>query len=94
MKSTAYFSASRLSRIGHGLTQKSNQKKSEFLTGLGRLFSSVLIALSDDMEPRIKQRRDRSGEAFWQVYDPLTGKSARLNSELEVRFWLEQRYYR
>ncbi|BAU15407.1 hypothetical protein LEP3755_59650 [Leptolyngbya sp. NIES-3755] len=44
-------------------------------------------------EPRVWQRRDRSGQTYWQVYDPETNRSARLSSEQEVRQWLEQRYY-
>ncbi|MBD1867415.1 hypothetical protein H6F95_08910 [Cyanobacteria bacterium FACHB-471] len=50
--------------------------------------------MAGNEEPQISQKRDRSGEVFWRVYDPTTGESARFNSELEVRFWLEQRYYR
>lgn len=44
-------------------------------------------------EPQVWQQRDRSGQTYWQVYDPETSRSASLSSEQEVRQWLEQRYY-
>lgn len=44
-------------------------------------------------EPQVRQRRDRFGQMYWQVYDPATNCSATLNSEQEVRQWLEQRFY-
>jgi YD repeat-containing protein len=43
-------------------------------------------------EPQVRQRRDRSGQIYWLVYDPETNRSARLSSEQEVRQWLEQRF--
>lgn len=93
MKSTLHFSASRASNLDSGLSQKA-RPGSKFLAGLGSILLSILNTLSGNEEPQIRQNRDRSGEIFWRVYDPTTGESARFNSELEVRFWLEQRYYR
>jgi hypothetical protein len=93
MKSTLNFSASRISNLENGLVQK-NRRESKLLRGLGQILLSVLNTLSANEEPQIKQQCDRSGEIFWRVYDPITGESARFNSELEVRFWLDQRYYR
>lgn len=93
MKSTLNFSASRISNFENGLPHKA-RRESKFLTGLGQILLSILNILSANGEPQIKQKRDRSGEIFWRVYDPTTGESARFNSELEVRFWLDQRYYR
>lgn len=45
-------------------------------------------------EPYIKQNRDRYGNLSWQIYDHHNNKSYTFGSELEVRAWLEQRYYR
>ncbi|MBD2066745.1 hypothetical protein H6F93_04260 [Leptolyngbya sp. FACHB-671] len=92
MKSTLNFSTSKISNLDRGLAQK-NRRESKFLAGLGQILSSILSILAGNEEPQISQKRDRSGEVFWRVYDPTTGESARFNSELEVRFWLEQRYY-
>jgi hypothetical protein len=43
-------------------------------------------------EPRITQRHDRQGNLYYQIYDPMTGRSASFGSESEIRWWLEQRY--
>jgi uncharacterized protein YaeQ len=94
MKSTAQFAATEHSQIDSSLTQQVNLKKFNFLAGLGQILAAVLRALSGTNEPQVWQKCDRSGETFWHVYDPDTRQFARFNSELEVRFWLEQRYYR
>ena len=43
-------------------------------------------------EPKITQCRDRQGNLYYQVYDPVTNRSDSFGSESEVRWWLEQRY--
>jgi|GEM_PF-744907 len=43
-------------------------------------------------EPRIYQKVDARGLAYWKVFDPVTGEGARLHSVNEVHTWLEQRY--
>lgn len=44
-------------------------------------------------EPHVKQKCDRWGNCYWQIYDPLTGFESCFSSEQEVREWLERRYY-
>ncbi len=44
-------------------------------------------------EPQITQICDRQGQVWWQVYDPLTGQTKYLDSETEVRIWLEEHPY-
>ncbi|MBW4691459.1 MAG: hypothetical protein KME27_06785 [Lyngbya sp. HA4199-MV5] len=44
-------------------------------------------------EPEIRQTLDREGQTWWQVYDPLTGQTAYLESEADVHIWLEERLY-
>ena len=44
-------------------------------------------------ELEIWQSRDRHGNLLWNVHDPRSGRSAQLDSEQEVRIWLEERYY-
>jgi hypothetical protein len=44
--------------------------------------------------PRIQERRDRTGALVFKVYDPISDRSYRFNSEAEVRIWLESRYSR
>jgi hypothetical protein len=42
-------------------------------------------------EPEIWQTLGRDGTLWWHVYDPMTGRTADLESEEEVRIWLEER---
>lgn len=44
-------------------------------------------------EPRIKQKRDRHGNSYYQIYDTISRSYLVLASELEVRIWLENRYH-
>ncbi|MBD2460108.1 hypothetical protein H6G89_03525 [Oscillatoria sp. FACHB-1407] len=44
-------------------------------------------------ELRVWQTQDQTGGIWWNVYDPTTQQTARLLSEMEVRVWIEQRYY-
>jgi hypothetical protein len=45
------------------------------------------------VEPRVKQKCDRSGNTYWRVYEPVSGFHCSFNSEQEVRAWLDTRYY-
>jgi hypothetical protein len=45
------------------------------------------------VEPQIMQKSDRFGNKYWQVYDPISGSYCSLNSEQEVRLWLDNCYY-
>lgn len=44
-------------------------------------------------EPEIKQKRDRFGNYYWQVYDYNTNKFYEFGSEQDVRVWIENRHY-
>jgi hypothetical protein len=66
-------------------------------TALQRLCSNLWEAFlhwaATCHEPKIRQRFDRQGRSSgWQVFDPHTGRTSFLGSELEVRQWLEERY--
>ena len=52
----------------------------------------VACLFADPHEPRIRRGIHKNGALFWHVYDPVTGESAHLFEELEVRMWLEERY--
>jgi hypothetical protein len=45
-------------------------------------------------ELKVSERRDRQGNLYYQVYDPLTRRFTNFGSEAEIRYWLEQRYSR
>ncbi|UBF27742.1 hypothetical protein K9N68_07460 [Kovacikia minuta CCNUW1] len=62
---------------------------------LQRLGQICIQFFSPNDEPKVWQNIDRQGNTTsWQVFDPETGQSIRFGSEMEVRLWLEQRYYR
>jgi hypothetical protein len=50
--------------------------------------------LTRSPEPQVIFRRDRQGNHYWEVFDPATGQTDRLDSTPAVRIWLEQRYHR
>ena len=50
------------------------------------------VLLVNKNEPYIKQKRDRKGNLYWQVYDFTTNKSYSFDSEQDVRTWIEKRY--
>jgi hypothetical protein len=56
------------------------------------LWKNFVNTLLRDAEPKIWRKRDRKGNLFFQVYDPKTGQVARLDSEHEIRIWIEERY--
>lgn len=45
-------------------------------------------------EPRIQENRDRTGNVYFSVVDPITNQVQTFESEHEVRVWLENRYSR
>lgn len=60
-----------------------------------RIWQAFTQALFSSNEPRVWQKVDRQGQTIaWFVYDPTIARSICFGSELEVRLWLEQRYYR
>lgn len=45
--------------------------------------------LLSQCEPKVVQKRDRSGQLYYEIYDPETGRSAHCLTENEARIWLE-----
>ena len=45
-------------------------------------------------ELRTWQTYDRYGNNWWHAYDPVTGRYTSVDSEAELRVWIEQHYYR
>lgn len=65
------------------------------LSFIARFLEQYFLApMSHLDEPKIWEKRDRSGNVFYKVYDPITGISNQFSSDLEVRIWLEERYRR
>jgi hypothetical protein len=43
-------------------------------------------------EPQFSQHCDQQGNLYYQVYDAMINKSITFGSEMEIKWWLEQRY--
>jgi len=55
-----------------------------------RLWNAFDAALFRSLEPRVWQTVDaQTGQSCWHFYDPDTGKTSQLNSEAELRLWLQ-----
>jgi hypothetical protein len=61
---------------------------------LGKIKTAIANQVQNGSEPRVWVRQDRQGNVYYQVYDPLSRRSATFSSESEIRYWLEQRYAR
>ena len=60
---------------------------------LQQVWQHLSHILAND-EPRVWQRVNRRGEVIsWHIYDPRSGYTVQLGSEMEVRLWLEHRFY-
>ena len=44
-------------------------------------------------EPKVSEKKDRYGNTYYRVYDPQRDRYLDFNSEDEVRWWLDKRYY-
>ena len=58
------------------------------------LWQYIADTLLRNSEPKVCQRRDRYGNTFWHVYDPVTHRSSDFGSGADVLVWLEKRYYK
>ena len=81
-----------LERIFHQ-QPKSTVNKLAFSSKISRLLQQMVASLTKAPEPRIDIVKDSFGKTVWYVHDPITGQSAHLYSETEVRLWIEKRYY-
>lgn len=58
---------------------------------LRTLWEVIDVALLRNLEPRVWQSvNPQTGRTHWHLYDPISGTTHHLNSETEVRQWLEQ----
>lgn len=58
-----------------------------------QLGEACIRFLVGSSSPVIRQKRDRTGNVYFTVSDPITGISHRCSTEDEVREWLENRYH-
>ncbi|KAM3095173.1 hypothetical protein ACKFKF_25595 [Phormidesmis sp. 146-12] len=57
-----------------------------------QVFHGLMNAMTTSLEPRITEKRDRCGNTYYQIYNPTNQTSSTLNSEAEVRAWLDQHH--
>ncbi|WP_019501436.1 hypothetical protein [Pseudanabaena sp. PCC 6802] len=64
------------------------------LGAIQNLWEGLIDVLTKEPEIKVWQKQDRHGNTYWQAYDPWTGDTVSIASELEMRYWLESRYRR
>lgn len=67
--------------------------KSRFATFINKICEGFVTLINHANELKVWQSRDRKGHTWWNAYDPATGKSISLDSESEMRMWIEERYH-
>ncbi|TVP66548.1 MAG: hypothetical protein EA342_11575 [Leptolyngbya sp. LCM1.Bin17] len=89
-----YYSPHELNRQRYRLEQLVAKQPSlpwrQVLTQAGQRLVRFLTA--NPAEPRIWQSSQR-GQVIWWIYDPVSQRRQSFQSELEVRQWLDSRYY-
>ena len=74
-----------------------NQASSPAATRLRQIWRSALTRLttyfSASSELRVWTANNAAGQPVWKVYDPMTQTRNEFASELDLRVWLEARYY-
>lgn len=68
------------------------QDKALKLSGLNKVWQRLLQFFVSGDELRIWQTQDH-GKTWWHAYDSVTGRRTSVDSEEEMRSWIEQRYY-
>jgi hypothetical protein len=62
-----------------------------FMTNFWQKIENSLVKTNH--EPQVRQKCDRFGNQYWQVYDFYTNKSYTFGSEQDVKVWIENRYH-
>lgn len=60
---------------------------------LSRAWNYLMHHLARGNEPRVWQKRNAAGDVFYYGYDPYSGRTAHLTSDIDLRAWLEQLPY-
>ncbi|HEY9596817.1 MAG TPA: hypothetical protein V6D33_04025 [Cyanophyceae cyanobacterium] len=69
------------------------QVKSTIISAFKSSLEHLIDFLKLSDEPRIWKTTDREGITVWRIYDPVSDHAVTLDSEDEIRAWLERRYY-
>lgn len=57
------------------------------------IWQSLLSSISGSAELRVWKAANPAGQLVWKIYDPVTQIRNEFASELDLRIWLEERYY-
>lgn len=68
-------------------------KSLNLLSVLKRTSQRLMRLFVGSNELRVWQTYDRSGQTWWHGFDPMTGRSISVDTEEQMRIWIEQRYY-
>lgn len=60
---------------------------------LRHIWQSLLSYFSSGNELRVWKTSDADGQLVWKAYDPITEHRVEFTDELDLRVWLEERYY-
>lgn len=72
--------------------EENKNKIRKLSSGFNQFWQHLVTSLAQGQEPRIWQHTDRAGKIWWHGYDPHTERSICVDSEAEMRIWLEERY--
>lgn len=70
-----------------------SSKLTKSSSGFGKFLAALSATVAGGQDPKIWQTNGQNGVLIWHVYDPITKASTSFTTEMEVRSWLEQRYY-
>lgn len=59
---------------------------------LGTIWQGIANGLIGNSEPKIWKLADAQGNTYWRIYDPVVRQFLVLDTEHDVRIWIEQRY--
>jgi hypothetical protein len=60
------------------------------LTTLNDILDQIFNSLDLDSEPKVRCKRDRQGEFYFEVYTSTSGQRFTFDSEKDVREWFER----
>lgn len=69
-------------------------KSLKLLSGPKQILQRLMQLFVGGNDLRIWQTYDQFGNNWWHAFDPVTGRYTSVESEAEMRAWIEQRYYR
>ncbi|MBW4466419.1 MAG: hypothetical protein KME07_13425 [Pegethrix bostrychoides GSE-TBD4-15B] len=72
---------------------RSTKQSTNASARLRHIWQSLLSYLSNSNELRVWKASNVDGQPVWKAYDPTTESRVEFVSELDLRVWLEERYY-